>query len=155
MIIECKKGLEWDYVIIVEQKKESFKVQCKCRVVQILGSSESVTSLALRPRKFPGLIQITDHISYIDHWACYFYCKERVGLNWGGLLSLAILTDACCEVRRTPKNSLISDRTPNGTFHIRLNAWKSANPNFWPNLELNNPAKNTYLQRVAARENLF
>ena len=58
-----KKGLEWDYVIIVEQKKESFKVQCKCRVVQILGSSECVTSLALGPRKLPGLILITDHIS--------------------------------------------------------------------------------------------
>jgi hypothetical protein len=35
-----KRGPEWDYVIIVEQKKEILKVQCKCRVVQLLSSSE-------------------------------------------------------------------------------------------------------------------
>ena len=60
-------------------------VLCKTLAVQ-----KCVTCLALRPRKLPGLIHITDHISYINHWTCYFYCKERVGLNWGGLLSLAV-----------------------------------------------------------------
>ena len=32
-IYKGKKGLEWDHVIIVEQKKKNLKVQCKCRVV--------------------------------------------------------------------------------------------------------------------------
>jgi len=35
---------------------------------------------------------------FLQRKICYFYCKERVGLNWGILLSLAILTDTCCKV---------------------------------------------------------
>jgi len=76
------EGPEWDHVIIVEQKKENYKVQCMYR--KSLAVQTCVTSLALRPRKLPGLIQITDYIPYINNWICYFYCKERVGLNWGG-----------------------------------------------------------------------
>ena len=80
-----------------------------------LAVQKGVTSLALRPRKLPGLIQITDHLSYINHTCC-FYCKERVGLNWGGLPSLAILADACCNVRRILTSSSNFDRTLNSTF---------------------------------------
>ena len=42
----------------------------------------------------------TDHISHFIYKSLntYFYCKERVRLNWGGLLSFAILTDVCCKV---------------------------------------------------------
>jgi len=40
---------------------------------------------------------------FLQRKICYFYCKERVGLNWGILLSLAILTDTCCKVWRTLK----------------------------------------------------
>ena len=61
------KGSEWDYVIIVEQEKENLKVQCKCSVVQVLSSSKMCVKFALKPRKLPGLIQITDQISYINH----------------------------------------------------------------------------------------
>ena len=50
----------------------------------------------------------TDYRSYfIYHWTCYFYCKERVGLNWGGLLSLgiwhahAVKFDELLKVRQT------------------------------------------------------
>jgi hypothetical protein len=46
-IIGGGEGLEWDHVIIEEQKKESLKVQSKSLAVQ-----KCVTSLALRPRKF-------------------------------------------------------------------------------------------------------
>jgi hypothetical protein len=58
-----EKGLEWDHVIIVEQKKENPSVQYKSRVKQILSNSKKCNSLALRPRKPPGLVQTTDHIS--------------------------------------------------------------------------------------------
>jgi hypothetical protein len=45
-------GLEWDHVIIVEHKKEKPKVQCKCRVVQILGSSEMCDKFGHKTKKF-------------------------------------------------------------------------------------------------------
>ena len=54
-------------MIIIEQKKENLKVQCKCSVVQVLSSSKMCVKFALKPRKLPGLIQITDQISYINH----------------------------------------------------------------------------------------
>jgi hypothetical protein len=63
-----KKGPEWDHVIIVEQKKEIPRVQCKFRVEQILSNSKCATRLALRLRKSPGLVQITlniiEHVSF-------------------------------------------------------------------------------------------
>jgi hypothetical protein len=61
-IYRRKKGPDWDHVIIVEQKKENLQVQCKCRVVQILSSSEMCDKFGLKTTKLPGLIQITDHI---------------------------------------------------------------------------------------------
>jgi len=109
------------------------------RCINSLAVEKCVTSLGLKTKEIPGLVPITDHISYKNYWTCYFYCKERVGLNWGELLSHAILTDACCKVWQTLKSPSNFDRTPNGTFKVRCNAWKFANPNFWPNLELNNP----------------
>jgi hypothetical protein len=33
------KGPEWEHVIIVEQKKENLKVQCRCCVVYMFSSS--------------------------------------------------------------------------------------------------------------------
>jgi hypothetical protein len=47
------------------------------RCIYSLAVEKFVTGLALRPRKLPGLIQNTDHISYIINQTCYFYCKER------------------------------------------------------------------------------
>ena len=46
-----KKGPEWDHVIIVEQKKEKLEVQCKCRVLQILSSSEMCDKFGLNTKK--------------------------------------------------------------------------------------------------------
>ena len=37
------------------------------RCIYYLAVEKCVTGLALRPRKLPGLIQITDHISHINH----------------------------------------------------------------------------------------
>ena len=81
-------------------------VLCKCRVVQILSSSETCDKRGLKTMEISW--PDTDYTSflYINHSTCYFYCKERVGLNWGGLLSLAFLTHAekfkeLLKVRRT------------------------------------------------------
>jgi hypothetical protein len=46
-----RKGLEWDHVIIVEQKKENLQVQCKCRAVQILSSSEMCDMFGLETKE--------------------------------------------------------------------------------------------------------
>jgi len=48
-----------------------------------------------------------------DYSSCFIYkslnmlllLQGKSGTDWGGLLSLAILTDACCEVRRTLKRT--------------------------------------------------
>jgi hypothetical protein len=63
IVIGGNKGLEWDHVIIVEQEKESLKVQCKCRVVQILSSSEMCDKFGHKTKEtsWPD----TDYISYI------------------------------------------------------------------------------------------
>jgi hypothetical protein len=57
--------VEWDHVIIVEQTKEKIKVQCKCRVVQILSSSVMCDRFGQKTKQtsWPD----TDHIPYIYH----------------------------------------------------------------------------------------
>ena len=57
--------MEWDHVIIVEQTKEKIKVQCKCRVVQILSSSVMCDRFGQKTKQtsWPD----TDHIPYIYH----------------------------------------------------------------------------------------
>ena len=93
-------------------------MQCKCRVVQILSSSGMCDKFGQKTKELPGLIQITDHISYIIH-EHVILLQGKSGMNWGGLLPLANLTDACCKVHRTLKSSSNFDRTPNGTYQIR------------------------------------
>jgi len=66
-----------------------------------------MAGLTLRTKKLPGLIHITNHISYINHWTCFCYCKERVGLNGGGCCPLqfwqthAVKFDELLKVCRT------------------------------------------------------
>jgi hypothetical protein len=62
IIIGGKKGPEWDHVIIVKQKKEHLQVQCKCRVVQILSSSEMCDKFGIKTKETPW--PDTDYISY-------------------------------------------------------------------------------------------
>jgi hypothetical protein len=57
-----KKRPEWNHVIIVDQKRRTFR--CKCRVVPILCNSEMCDKFGLKIKEIPGLIQITDHFSY-------------------------------------------------------------------------------------------
>jgi len=57
-----KKGPEWDHVIIVEQKKENFQVQHKCRVVRILSSSEMCDKIGHTTKETPWTD--TDYRSY-------------------------------------------------------------------------------------------
>jgi len=56
---------------------------------------------------------------HLPTYHIFFYCKERVGLNCGGLLSLATLAGACCKVWRTLKSMLNFDQTLIGPFQIR------------------------------------
>jgi hypothetical protein len=51
IIIGGIKGPNWDHVIIVEQKKEKLKVHCKCRVVQILSSSDMRDMFGLKTKE--------------------------------------------------------------------------------------------------------
>ena len=60
-----KKKPEWYHVIIVEQKKEFLKVQCKYRIVQILSNSEMCGKFGLKTKEtfWPGYrLQIIIHI---------------------------------------------------------------------------------------------
>ena len=65
IVIGGNKGLEWDHVIIVEQEKQSLKVQCKCRVVQILSSSEMCDEIRFKTKEISWpeyRLQIIFHI---------------------------------------------------------------------------------------------
>jgi len=93
-----KKGLEWDHVIIVEQKKENLQVQCKCCVVQILSSSEICDKFGLKKNEtsWPD----TDYRSYFIYrsFNMLLLLQGKSGIELEGLLPLAIFTDACCKV---------------------------------------------------------
>jgi len=62
MFLVGEKGPEWDHVIVVEQKKEDLKVQCKCRFVQILSSLEMCDKSGLKTKETSW--SDTDYRSY-------------------------------------------------------------------------------------------
>jgi len=63
-------------------------VQCKCHVVQILSSLKMCDKFGLKTKEtsWPD----TDYRSYFVYKSLnmLLYCKERVGLNWGGCFPL-------------------------------------------------------------------
>jgi len=79
---------------------------------EVQGSISRMTSVALNKTTETSWPD-TDYRTYFifNHCTCYLNCKERAGVNWGGLLSLAILTNACCKVWRTLKRLSTELRT--------------------------------------------
>ena len=82
-------------------------MHCKCRVVQILGSSETCDKCGLKTKEtsWPN----TDYRYNLTHksFNMLLYCKERVGLNWEGCCPLqfwqthAVKFDKLLKVCRT------------------------------------------------------
>ena len=102
-----------------------------------------MTSLALRPRK---CLPDTDYRSYFIYKSLNmsFLLQGKSGTELGEA-AVTWLWQSFWQTRAvkfdwTFESLSNSDRTPNGTFHVRKSSWKFANPNFWSNLELNNPA---------------
>ena len=94
-------------------------MQYKCRVVQILGSSEMCDKFGLKTKEtsWPD----ADYRSYFIFVSLNMLLLQqgKSGTERGGAAVPCNLTDACCKVRRTLKYLLTFHRTPNGTFLIR------------------------------------
>jgi hypothetical protein len=62
-------------------EKENLRCSASAALYKSLAVQKCVTSLTLRPRKLPGLIQITDHISYVN---MLLSLQQKSGTEQGG-----------------------------------------------------------------------
>ena len=67
---------------------------CKCRVVRILSNSEMCDKFGLKTKETSW--PYTDYRSCFKSLNMLLFLQGKSGTELGGLLSLAILTDACC-----------------------------------------------------------